>query len=248
MASDLLKLRRYLEDLILRTGGASSTGGKNLSAWFERHRFQSDGLMSKSTFQNFFSKEVVPSLESVLALTQVVNRARSTINEPPISPRTIAELHPVLQAKLAAFEGGLDLDHIEEVVPTAKLRKLSVLATFKDLPLDDRREIAPELIRLCVDAIDLANLYGLTKIAWIFREINRREAKGWPTFWDQHFPGDILPYKSMLEIAEGEMPSKPLSKKAYGAIVGFLENVSYRLPVKVNDADLEALKQSVKRA
>lgn len=245
MTNELLALRRYLDDVLAQTDGFVD-GRRNVTGWFKRHDLEA--IIPRATFQNLFTKDGIPSIETIIRATMAINKARSRHLLQPVTPRSIARLIPSLVPIIDALDSleGLS-EHEEAEIPEIELQAASVVKGFEGLPLEYRISIVPRILELCAEAVSMQELHGIKKLQWIFCEIQKRRSKGWPDFYDYYFPGKDLPYKTMELIAEGKVPPQPLTAREISSIEGFLNEVEGRTLLKFGPQDLEFLKRSRKK-
>lgn len=245
MVNELLALRRYLDEVLAQTEGFVD-GRRNVTGWFKR--WDLEELIPRPTFQNLYTKDSTPSIETIIRATMAINKARAHCLLPPISPMSVAVLVPSLVPIVEALTGtGQFEKHEAADLPEAELQAAAVVSGFESLPLENRVAITPRILELCAEAISMQELHGIKKLQWIFCEIQKRRSKGWPDFHNYYWPNNELSYKTMELIADGKIPPQPLTVRELGAIEGFLSEVEGRTLLKFDAEDLDCLKRSRKK-
>jgi hypothetical protein len=248
MASQLLALREYLTDVVVRSGFYLQNGKGNVTAFCDRFNVP-DELIPRPTFSNIFSKETTPSLETIVKITLIVNAAKKSMGEDPVTPRSIGKLVPSLIPILDALDSFDDRPNVKTAeIPQGGLVARTVVENFRSLGLGDRLGIVPDVLNLCAETIAISELHGIKKLQYLVRTLEKRRSKGLREFWEYYWPAEEIRFEILRQIYNGEIPKNPPVKpREIESLIGFIEATQDLTLLTFTAEDLECLKSGKKR-
>lgn len=248
MLSEFTELRRYLNDLIMRTCDLYA-GKRNVTAWCAK--FDPDEeILARATFQGVFSKPSV-TIDTIIRITILVNRALKQIGEPPISPATLLVMVPsyrFLIQKLDGTKEDLLATAQEAEVISPEVAGQRAIEILRGLDISVRVKCLTEITAWVAETVAVDQASSLEKIQYLIKEKTRRGNIALRDLWTKEFSPSDLRWEVFESFSRGQYPTNPRPRKSEINALGYvLAGYSERSLAKFTQDDLEELSNHKRR-
>lgn len=223
----ILRWRKFLNDLFEDTGHITSTGRPNRSAFMAE--FDPKGTFRVSTFNTYFSRDILPDRISLEILAPILSRAMAKLGRRPVSYLDLESL----------IQEGTENPPIPPLINDDELRAEQVLELYRELPIDYRLSLQVDILKQFSTDLEAIRASGIKKIQYLLKSMLVRQSRGTVQFWEHEFPRQEFPLKALQDIHKGRIPETPLTESELVALEGVLSKAVCE--VQLEDGDLDCL-------